>query len=269
MKSTIIQFSKILSLALGTILFISLQANAQGSPDALLSSNTTSGETHATVKVRSNGFSNNTSEIKLTNMNSGGAGTEFVLRSTNEAGLVVSSNSDLSENTTDNIMTFKPNGDLNIGAFAGGGTQIVSTDNTGKLLESQSNFGIKTNLNTAPVNITSSVWTAVGPSYTFTKEFDHTIIDAQYLGILNYATTSASGVRVRIQIGTTAPSPYAEGAVNSNSANSFVVSKNIFKTLPSGTYTAQVYGRSLGGNATNVQLGPSGLGGTIWIEERL
>ena len=258
-----------LGLNLFFILLGSQYIIAQSSPDAMLSSNTTSGESHATIKVHSNGYDDDTTEIKLTNMLNGGLGTEFVFRSINEQGLVLSSNSDLSTNTRPNIMTFEPDGELVIGTLAGGGTQTLSTDNNGKLVESQSNFSVGVSLNTSPVDVTFTDWSPVGPSKTFTKEFDHTIIEADYFGIVDYTTSSAFGVRVRVQIDGATVNRYAEGAVNVFTAPDFTVSKSIFENLAAGTYTVQVHARSLGGNATNVNLGPNGLGGTIWIEERL
>jgi len=251
-------------------LFLSLPfIVGQGSPDAVPASTITSGESHATIKAQSNGYTNDTTEVKWTNMNSVGTGTEFVLRSVNETGLVLSSNSDLTNNTKDNIMTFQADGNVQIGNLAGAGSQVLSTDNSGRIIESQSNFNSFANLNTPPVDVTFTAWSPVGPSITFTKEFDHTIIEADFLGIVSYVTSSASGVRLRVQIDGATNHRYAEGAVNASTVPDFTVSKSIFKNLPAGTYTAQVHARSLGGNATEVFLGPGGLGGTIWIEERL
>ena len=91
------------------------QEKSPGTTDPITSYMEVSGEGWSVIKARSNSYSDDSTYLKLTNMTDGGTGTEMILECKNEEGLSFNSFSDLSGNTTDNILVLEPNGEVGIG----------------------------------------------------------------------------------------------------------------------------------------------------------
>jgi|GEM_PF-5924840 len=243
----------------------------QGSMDADTAVLSVEGGNHATLKIRSDGYLSDTTELKFTNMDAIGTGTEFVIRSANETGLSVSSNSDLTGNTANDILLLQPSGNVLMSSLTGTGQEFVGVNSDGRLLRvpnpsiSPQNFSIRTNLNTANPTVKNTTWTAVGPSLTFTKDENETLIDASLQTLARHSTsTSPNFVRYELRITGQTAHRQCPGAVAENSTWEFITAQAIFKNLPAGTYTIQIFGRSNNGNADPF-FGPAG---TILVEER-
>jgi hypothetical protein len=267
MTTTKAQVVRILILNVLFLIIAIHLIKAQGSPDALMSTAHVEGADHATVKIRSDGYSNDTSEIKFTNMDMDGTGTEFVIRSSNENGLTISSNSDLTGNTTDNIMTFEPSGGVVVGDLQGISQGVLVADEDGRLVKiGKPQFTMGTNLNTPDVAVNTSSWTPCGPTKMFVKDYDHTIIDAQFFGNVRFSDASSgiNAVSYRVEVLGQSPQGWAAGKIYDETTWRYISSKTFYKNLPAGTYTVQVHARSSNA-AANVFLDGTA---TIVIEER-
>ena len=115
------------------LIFSSLELLAQGSEDPSHSINTVEGVGYAVSKIRSTSFESDTSALKFTNMTNFGVGTEFEISNINEEGLLISSNSDLSQNTSDSILMLKPSGKVIVGDLKGVGSRLISANEEGVL----------------------------------------------------------------------------------------------------------------------------------------
>lgn len=269
-QSTIYFWQNSIHLLIFSVLF-NFGAYAQGSPDAPLSSSSTSGMSHATHKIHSNGYLGDTTELKFTNMTLGGEGTEFVIRSVNESGLVISSNSDLASNTTDNIVTFAPSGNVTIGQLAGLGNSSVMVNSDGRLSRGQQTlYTHEDMINTTSTNINSAnIWMQVGPTVSFTKTSNTSSVEAELLSRVRYAGGTAEGVYFRVNITGISATQFTEAAVVDANNIDFVVAKSYFESLPAGTYSVYAQARTGAGTATGVSLDPGGWRGSILIKEHL
>ena len=243
-------------------------ASGQGSPDAVESLTRTDGLNHATVKIYSEGYSTDTTELKFTNMTQFGTGTEFVVRSSNETGLNFSSNSDLLNNTTEDILVLAPNGNISMNSLSGSGAGVVIADNNGNLKKLDvPRYYRKTNLNVPGTTVNAASWTPVGPTFTFTKAYDETIVDAQMYSLVRWdsPTAGAGAVAYRVEILGQPLFIYASGRCRQEITWEFASSRSIYDTLPAGTYTAQIHARTNTGTAFTFFDDR----GWIFIEERL
>jgi len=146
--------------------------------------------------------------------------------------------------------------------------RAVCFDDQGKIENYEPNFTSFNNLNTGESTVPFTTWTPVGPPKTFTKEFDCTIIDAQLNDSVYWSGADARTIRLRVQILNENLSASIGGQSSNAVTWEHVTSHTIYKNLPAGTYTAQVFARSIGGTA-QVSLRSDVQGGGMWIEERL
>ena len=244
----------------------------QFSTDAAFATSSVDGDGHATIKVRSDGYENDSTQIKLANVNNFGEGTEFVIQSTNEDGMSISSNSDLTMNTTEDILVLKPNGEVLINDLAGSGSGPVMATSDGLLSRSVSFDAFHKRENLCSGSIAISVidtWFPLGPTISFIKEHSFTKINAQLLSHARYTGGSTTGVFFVVRIiGQNADMETYAAVIGVNNID-FIVAKSSFIGLPAATYTAQVYALIKNGTATGVLLDPGCFDGTILIEEGL
>lgn len=180
--------------------------------------------------------------------------------------LLFVSSSILQMNAQGNIMTLEQDGDTYIGSLAGVSSGIVIADQNGKLSRFDgSNYTMRTNLNTPDSPVNNTTWSPAGPNMTFTKLHDYTIIEAKLFSNVRFTGATINSVQYRVEIIGQNNNGYAPGKIYDESTWRFTSSTSVYKSLPAGTYTAQIHVRSNSGSGT-VFLDNNG---TIVIEERL
>lgn len=128
------------------------------------------------------------------------------------------------------------------------------------------NVFMSTNLNNAAYNLDyANGWTAIGPSFNFTKENDETIVELDLSTRVSIASISPGfGVQFELRLDGMQGDHISIGSVLTGNLTDNVTMKSIFESLDAGTYVLQVYARApnFGSIATNVILDPGG-----WAEE--
>ena len=90
---------------------------------------------HSKVVISSDGYFSDSVSLIMRNMTSGSTGTEFILESKREDGLLFRSNSDVSSNTSPSILMLKPDGQVGIGTSTPAAQMhIVGSGSQGQLL---------------------------------------------------------------------------------------------------------------------------------------
>lgn len=84
------------------------------------------------LKLKSNSFDDGKSSIFFSNKNNAQLGTDFIIEAINENGLFFRTDSDLSQNTTDNILVLAPDGDIGIGTDVPNADAILDINSTSK-----------------------------------------------------------------------------------------------------------------------------------------
>jgi len=159
-------------------------------------------------------------------------------------------------------------GDIVITNLAQTSGTAICLDSNGKVVAYEPQFTLLSGLNTGGSTVSPFAWDPVGPAKTFTKQYDHTIIDAQ-LNESVYWSGSANTVRFRVELMNQTISNVVGGQSSNPVTWEHVTSHSIYRNLPAGTYTAQVFARSIGGNTVQVSLRSDVGGGGMWIEEKL
>lgn len=128
-----------------------------------------------------------------------------------------------------------------------------------------------TALNNTSINVTTQNWTPIGPSLTFTKKHDETLLQMTYNGRANadVITGSPPILRFQIRANNTAPDHVSEGSIIGANQSNFIPTESNYDNLPAGTYTIQMYVKLIPAvsSATGVVLDPGGTLSSIMVKE--
>ena len=255
MKKT---FYKYLIFPLFILLSFNLISQSVDPPNA---KTVVEGEGHAVIKAHSLGYLNDSTEIKLTNINSVGEGTEFVIKSLNETGLSINSNSDLSANTTDSILFLQPDGDVIIGKLKGGGSRPLFVDDDGQIRAGCPTTFAVYETNISAFTTTATGYQAVGPSYSYTKDCNESILKIRLSDRMFYDEVNEVAASIQVRVNGIVPHYSSDGSVwdandtGSNKLNTWYSTESIYENLSSGTYTLQIYVNISGGGEGTIDPG--------------
>lgn len=139
------------------------------------------------------------------------------------------------------------------------------------LIKSTYKYAELNSLNNASYNITNQSWTAIGPTLTFTKDYDHTALELEFSGHVSIGSIpSGFGVWFEPRANGLTPSYKSRGTIKPADLTEIISCKSIYTNLAAGTYTISMYGQApnSGASATNIVLDPGGWRAAILITER-
>lgn len=145
-----------------------------------------------------------------------------------------------------------------IASNAVGYSEVVSTS-----------WNQKGGLNSSSISV-SSTWIAIGPSLVVRKYYAESTLEV-------YVNTRArsgtfllglpTGVQFQARVNGKSGTYYNDAAITSSSTIDFLSIMAVFKNLPAGNHTVQVYTRTNNGVSSGVLLDPGGWGGKILVKE--
>lgn len=230
------------------------------------------GAGHSVIKASSSGYTNDSTEVKFTNVAASGFGTEFVIKSVNETGLSISSNSDIGANNTDRIIHFEPDGDVYLGDLKGGGTRPLFINDDGKIITGcPSKFASFTS-DEINFSTTNTNWVAVGNVRSFHKDCAETNLKIRYTDRIFYDQDDLVSVQIMIRVDGQIPdyrsegSTYDNNSTSSNKLNTWFSTESIYTNLGIGNHNIRVYIRTIGGPGTGT-IDPGNFNSAIIVEE--
>lgn len=124
-------------------------------------------------------------------------------------------------------------------------------------------------LNINSYDLTDQMWTAIGPTVSFTKGSASSVIEISCNTNVNIASMTGFGVQFEIRVNGMEPDYSNIGNIQDDDLEDDISCTSIFDGLPAGTHTAQIYTRSPNGGstATGIVLDPGGWGARILVRE--
>lgn len=160
----------------------------------------------------------------------------------------------------------------NVDLVAGGGLLITPDDvaNTITVTRTPPTYRISGNLNTAPINATTT-WTKIANFQSFTKSHANSSIEVMLNSRVLSGTFAggATGVFFAVRIDDLETSLANLGAVTTNNSTEFISISAVFTGLSAASHTVSVWARTNIGTSTGVGLDPGGWGGRIIVKEAL